>query len=278
VKPFGFCYVADCDAYIDEAMVSIASLKRHMPDVPVALVTRRDLFRPSSPVNDWVELQQTRPGPIVKTDARLAPYERVAFLDTDTLVTAELLDVFSLLDRFDLAFAPEPNGRPDYGLGSGVPAPFVEPNSGFFAFRKSAEMQKFFKLWLEGYDELNGSRGIANDQPALRIALWKSESIRHVTLGSEYNLIVHASCGVSGKVAVLHDRSPDRGRLAATINRHVEPRAIIAGFGPVFGFVTRRGWARQYARLSWNFLRVLLRPNLARQRGHPVVWWRDGVD
>jgi hypothetical protein len=277
VGRFGFCYVADSDAYIDEAMVSIASLKACMPDAAVSLVTHRKLFRPSELVSDWVELRQHRTGPIVKTDARLAPYERVVFLDTDTLVIGDLSDVFPLLDRFDLAFAVEPNGRPDYGTSAGVPVAFPEPNSGFLALRNSPEIERFFGEWLTEYDTLR-KRGVTNDQPALRNALWKSPVIRGVTLGSEYNLIVHASPGVSGAVKVIHDRSPDRARVAATANRHIEPRAVVAGFGPVFGFITRRGWVRQYLRLSWNFLRVLLRPGRIRQQGHPAVWWRDGVD
>ena len=275
---FGFCYVADCDAYIDEAMRSIASVRAHMPSVPVALVTKPDLFRAGTAVTDWVELRQTRKGPIVKTDARLAPYERVVFLDTDTLIIGDLTPLFALLDRFDFACAPEPNARPDYGFGSDVPAPFLEPNSGVFLFRRTPSVLGFFDAWQAEYDALHAEHGVTNDQPALRTALWKGDSLRHLTLGSEYNLIIHANCSVSGAVRILHDRSPDRAAMAALVNRYVEPRAIVAGFGPIVGFITRRGWIRQYLRLSWRFLRVLLRPRLVRQEGHPVIWWRDGVD
>lgn len=278
MREYGFCYVADCDPYIDEAMRSIASLRAHMPDVPVALVTHRHLFRTDAAVTDWVELQQTRKGPVVKADARLAPYQRVAFLDTDTLVTGDLIEVFALLDRFDFVCAPEPNGRPEHGIGSGVPVAFLEPNSGFFAFRKTPDVLSFFDEWLTEYDALHRSRGVSNDQPALRIALWKADFIRHLTIGSEYNLIPHTNCSVSGPVIVLHDRSRERLRLARTINRHIAPRAIVPGFGPVFGFITRRGWVRQFARLTWRFLCVLLRPDLVKQHSHPAIWWRDGID
>jgi hypothetical protein len=275
---YGFCYVADCDAYIDEAMRSIASLRTQMPDVPVALITHRHLFRNEPAVTDWVELRQGRTGPIVKADAPLAPYERVVFLDTDTLVIGDLTDVFPLLDKFDFVSAPEPNARPDRGIDSGVPASFPEQNSGFLAFRKTAAVHAFFESWVAEYDRLHETHGVTANQPALRIALWKSDSIRHLTLGSEYNLIVHASCSVSGAVKVLHDRSPDRQAMTAIVNRHVSPRAIVAGYGPVFGFFSRRGWIRQYLRLTWRFLRVLVRPSMVKQQGHPVIWWRDGVD
>jgi hypothetical protein len=278
VGEYGFCYVADCEGYIDEAMRSIASLRSHMPDVPVALVTHRHLFRDDPNVTDWVELQQTRKGPIVKTDARLAPYERVVFLDADTLIIDDLSALFGLLEKFDFACAHEPNAHPEYGIEHGIPTAFLEPNTGVFAFRKSKEGLGLFETWLAEYDALHAERGVANDQPSLRTALWKSDSIRHLTLAREYNLITHANCSVSGPVRVVHDRSPEIHRLAATVNRQLGARAIVSGYGPVFGFAGRRGWIRQHMRLSWNFLRILLRPEYLRQQGHPVVWWRDGID
>src|SRR6185437_10999738 len=99
----------------------------------------------------------------------------------------------------------------------------------FFAFRKTGDVRVLFDGWLDEYDLLRGQRGVTADQPALRIALWKNGAIRHLTLGSEYNLMPHTNPSVSGAVMLLHDRSPERPRLAAMVNRHIEPRAIIAG-------------------------------------------------
>lgn len=270
--------MADCDAYIDEAMRSIESLKKQMPDARVALVTHRELFRAGSLVTDWIELQQSREGPVVKSEAWHAPYDRVVFLDTDTLIIDDLTNVFPLLDKFDIVGTPEPNGRPERGVESGVPESLPELNNGFFAFRKTPEVRRFFDTWLAEWDAMRQQSGVVASQPAFRIALWKCDEIRYLTLGSEYNLLIHTNSGVSGPVKVIHDRSPDRLALAARVNRYTSPRAIIAGFGPVFGFITRRAWVRQYVRLTWHFLRVLLRPSLVGQKDHPVVWWRDGVD
>ena len=274
----GFCYVANSEAYLDEAMHSIASLQDRCPEFPIAVVTRRELFRQGTPVTDWIELQQMRSGPIVKVDAWLAPYDRVIFLDADTLVTGDLSDVFPLLDRFDFISVAEPNARPDRGRDDAVPEAFPEQNSGFLSFKKSDATAALFQNWLSAYDSLQERHGVTANQPSLRIALWRTPEVRQLTLGSEYNLLLHANCGVSGQVKVIHDRSPDRDRIAGLVNRDIGPRAIVAGYGPLFGFFTRRGWMRQYARMSWNFLRVLMRPHLARQQGHPSIWWRDGID
>jgi hypothetical protein len=279
MEPYGFCYVADSEGFVDEALVSIASLREHMPDARVTLITHQHLFRPDHSVTDWVELgPSTRNGPIIKAEAWRAPYQRVLFLDTDTLILDDLSDVFPLLDRFDFACTPEPNARTDLGLDRGVPLSFPELNNAFFAFRKTPAVRSFFERWLKEWDRLHEERGITTNQPAFRNALWQSEAVRPLTLGNEYNLIVHANCSVAGPVKVLHDRSPDRKALARRVNRHIGPRAIIAGFGPVFGYFTRRGWIRQYARLTWHFLRVLLRPGRVTLQGYPRIWWRDGID
>src|SRR5689334_9936976 len=107
-------------------MLAIDSLKKQMPDAAVALVTHKHLFRAGTPVTDWVELQQTRQGPVLKSEAWHAPYDRVIFLDSDMLIIGDLTDVFPLLDRFDIVSTPEPNGRPDRGVEQGVPKTFPE--------------------------------------------------------------------------------------------------------------------------------------------------------
>lgn len=274
----GICYVANTAGYIDEAMQSVASVRVHMPDVPIAMVTYRHLFRDDPRITHWVEMKQERAGPIVKTDVRFAPYDRVLFLDADTLIIDDLSELFDLLDGVDFVAASEPNAHPEYGLHAGVPEAFPEPNSGVFAFRKSPAMLELFDTWLAEYDALHEARGVAADQPSLRTALWKSDKVRQVTVGREYNLITHANCSVTGPVKVVHDRSPERDRLGRTVNQQLGARAIVSGYGPVYGFGGRRQWLRQHLHLSRSFLRILLRPSHLRQQGFPVIWWRDGID
>jgi hypothetical protein len=250
-----------------------------MPDVPVALVTHPHLFRTGTGVTDWVALQQSRKGPVLKSEAWLAPYDRVLFLDTDMLILGDVTNVFALLERFDIVSTFEPNARPDRGLEAGVPICFPELNNAFLAFRKTPEVRRFFDVWLAEFDDLRDRRGVTANQPAFRIALWKCNFIRYVTLGHEYNLLLHAACSVSDRVLILHDRSPDRVRMARTLNQRVGPRAVVSGYGPVFGYFTRRGWIRQFAWLSWRFLNVLIRPRpVKEQEPAPTIWWNDEVD
>ena len=275
---FGICYVADCDAYIDEALKSVATVRHYMPDISIAMVAPADLFRSGTQITDWVELRQSRTGPVLKSEAWLAPYERVLYIDTDTIILGDLTEVFDLLDRFDIVSTPEPNGRPDRGVESGVPTCFPEINNGFLAFRKTPDVQRFFGIWLAEFDDLRRQRGVTANQPAFRIALWKCNFINYLTLGHEYNLLIHTNCSVAGRVLVLHDRSPERVQVARVVNQRIGPRAIIPGYGPVFGYFTRRGWIRQFAWLTWRFFAVLVRPGSVKQQGHPVIWWDDNID
>jgi hypothetical protein len=141
----GCCYVANTNGYLDEAMQSLASLRAHMPNVSVSVVAPRELFRPGAPVDHWIRLPSVRNGPIVKTAARLAPYDRVLFLDTDTYVAGDFTDVFNILDAFDLAVAHEPTRGWDYETPAAKA--FCELNTGVIAFRKNEEVHAFFSLW-----------------------------------------------------------------------------------------------------------------------------------
>jgi hypothetical protein len=51
----GFVYVVNTQAYLDEARTSLASLRRHMPDAQVAIITHEHLFA-DDPSVIWVPL------------------------------------------------------------------------------------------------------------------------------------------------------------------------------------------------------------------------------
>ena len=273
----GFCYVADTAGYLDEAMHSIASLRVHMGDVPVAVVTPRTLFRSERFVTDWIELRQSRNGPIIKTNSCLAPYDRVIFLDTDTYVSGDLTDVFKVLDAFDIAVVHDVTRVRDYGR-HGIPQAFYDYNTGFIAFRNNDAMRDFFDCWEEEYDLLLDQYGVKNDQPAFRVALWRTHQVRHATLSSEHNFIGCVAGSVEGTVRLVYDRSDSLQRLASTLNHELGPRAFAPGWGTIFGFRGRRDWIHQYLRLTKNFLRVLVNPSSVKQNEGPVKWWQEDID
>src|SRR5207244_3989252 len=110
--------------------------------------------------------------PIDKTLAIEAPYERLVFLDTDTRAFGDLLPLFDLLDRFDLAALQDVNRGWNYTLPD-VPLPFTEFNTGVIAFRKGPAVEKFFSEWRANHEQLKAS-GFVNDQPAFRRTAYHS--------------------------------------------------------------------------------------------------------
>jgi len=268
------CYVASTEGYLDEVMASLASLRTHMPDISVAVVTLPELFRSNAPVSDWIELPTGLAGPIVKSAARLAPYGEVLFLDSDTTVTSDLADIFSILGAFDLAAALE-LPREDCST-PGVPDAFPEFNTGVLAFRNDEAVGRLFSRWLEQHRQL----GRLSDQPSFRAAVWSTPEIRVAALSSNYNFVPCNPAVIAGKINVLHDRSLGRPALLADLNRTSEMRAFVPGWGSLSLFRGRWHWIRQYWRLSRNFIRVLLDPGTIEPKGDtaPVHWWKPPQD
>jgi hypothetical protein len=267
----GCCYVANTSGYLEEAMRSLASLRVHMPDINVAVIAPRELFRFGAPVNHWVPLPPGRSGPIVKTAARLAPYDRVLFLDTDTYVAGDISDLFSILDAFDLALAHEPTRGWDYETVA--PKSFCELNTGVIAFKKSTRIEAFFDKWELKYDEMRSEQRLKNDQPAFRTALWMSTEIRHATLPSEYHFICGSGKGmaIAWEARLLHGRG-DLSTFASVVNSQLGPRVFVPGWGVICGYRGRRLWIRSYLHLTSNFLRGLLNPRRLKTENSPVDW------
>lgn len=165
---------------------------------------------------------------------RRSPFERTIFLDSDTYVTREIVHLFELLDRYDMAaaFAPAYRGLND----PEVPAAFCEFNTGVVAWRAGDRTAEFMECWQETYaawqdeppfDRAGESRGKA-DQPAFRRCAW-AHGLRIVVLPPEYNYRTGMPGSVIGPVRVVHGRHDDPRRVAAVLNESVGPRA----FGPI---------------------------------------------
>ena len=82
-------YAVNTPEYLKEALLSYDSLRRHMPEIPVAIVAPRELFDPSLDVT-WVPLKGTYDSPIVKVEVYNAPFDDIVFLDSDTNVRARI--------------------------------------------------------------------------------------------------------------------------------------------------------------------------------------------
>lgn len=221
----GIIYIAAGTTYVEEALFSAASAKRHMPQLPITLFADRVV---ESPYLDEVVVMDPQYNP---KQARIhylqhSPYERTLFLDTDTYICADFGELFELLDRFEIA------GTHTYGQKTypapGVPESFPEYNGGVILFRNTERVRAVFRRWLAIFNEQTWVvKGRRFDQPALREALYTSD-LHLGTFTSQYDCrFVNGSC-VAGDVKILHQRSYfEFAQVAEVLNRTANPRICI---------------------------------------------------
>lgn len=229
----GVVYAAFGEKYVREANESVASLRMHMPHLPVTLFTDEPLV--AQGFDEVVEIEQIHRNRLDKIEniCRVS-YHHVLFLDSDTYVCSDFSDVFDLLGRFDIAMAHAPRRVHHlYPSLEGVPDSFPEFNSGVIALRNTPSVQAMFALWGRLYAEALASDWFAmlqakrkrvtlQDQHFLRKAMYDTD-LHIATLPYEYNCRMVPGI-VSGEVKVLHGRHADMARTAVRINAHANKR------------------------------------------------------
>jgi hypothetical protein len=182
-KGNGVIFSATGQKYVNLARQAAYSIRETNPNIEIDLFTdsaiNMEPFSRISILKDiWVRS---------KIDAMLSSrFEKSLYLDSDTLVLADISDVFTLLDQFDIAFAHDQARnhflvRKEYKAK--LPNTFPQVNAGVVAFRRSQRVLDFLSEWRALVIE----HGIGKDQPTLRELLWSTE-LRFAILPGEYNL------------------------------------------------------------------------------------------
>ncbi|MBV7408006.1 putative nucleotide-diphospho-sugar transferase [Maritimibacter sp. DP1N21-5] len=185
IPTHGVIYVATGADYRDLAQASARSLRACEPDLAIDLFTD-DPAQIAGGLFDVVHLIET-PHDRSKLDCMaLTRFERTLFLDCDTLVVNPLGDLWTVLDRFDLALAHDvrrTSALIRQGHRHETPYAFPQLNSGVMLYRRSPAMDDFLAEWLRRYVAAGGYR----DQPILKDLLWESD-LRFYVLPPEFNL------------------------------------------------------------------------------------------
>jgi hypothetical protein len=184
----GVLYIAFGRKFVEEALFSARSVKRHSPGLRIALFTDAGIDDPAVDI-----VKKIDPGHIrAKVDyISESPFERTLYLDSDTKAVRSVDDALTVLDRFDVAMTHElarsraqyEESIPEYGE---IPYAFPELNGGLLAYRRTTAALDFLRDWR---DLFHRYREVTSgwDQPTLRIALWRS-NVRLHTLPPEYNV------------------------------------------------------------------------------------------
>jgi hypothetical protein len=250
-------YVATGERHLREAVDSIASLRRHEPNLPVTMFVdpagRRILSNwglTATSDDAPVEILHLAEPTYSWTDKPLALAgdgavdEEVLFLDSDTRICGPIGEIFDLLEAFDLAAAHAPvrlDRRQPPSLADRVPATFAELNTGVIAFRRTAAVLKLLDRWRRLHLDVLRSieRGTVGDQSTFRVALYES-GLRFAVLPPEYNCRFTFPTYVHGPVRILHGRAPDMERIERELNGVSGARVFVPGMGVLTG---RRGEA-----------------------------------
>lgn len=221
----GCVYIATGREYIDEAFRALSSLREQMPDVAVCCFTDDPEYaaqkfphveRIEQPYRNFLE----KIPPLSRT-----PYERTIFLDTDTVITGNISDLFDLLDRFDIAAAPDAFSA----KAEGCPDCFQHLNTGVIVYRRTPAVLDFFARWFSEFQAEVATRADKpHDQMSFQRLLYHSD-LRLYILPAEYHL--RLTCPqlirIWTPVRIIHSRDmyelPELGRR---LNRESDFRVV----------------------------------------------------
>lgn len=234
----GVVYVATGETCFLEASQSVASLKKHNPQLHTTLFT--DKVYTKSEFDDFVIIEDPEYS-ILDKARHLAntPYEKTLFLDADTFVTDSLQPFFDGLKYCDFSGTLECARGFWYEGELDIPKALCEINGGVLCFRKTAPVMKALKQWhpeqlktrkwLQKYGE--GKWMLTNDQPSLRKLIWSNRDIRVAILPDEFNALRLNGTRLWGKAIVAHGRG-DMQKISAEMNQFPDlNRVYIQGAG-----------------------------------------------
>lgn len=214
-------YIASDDdggRFVCEAHHSMTSVRKNLPGVP-AFLFFSGMGSPSDihgfddvrrlPLRQYWDmwyLDSTRF--FVRAVKELSDFDELLYLDTDTYVASNAMNIFDLLQQYDYAIGQSP--QRDCANSTLDPAPpesFCTLENGVNVFRNSPLVRQFLEEeWLGRYAALP-RRYDNNDNGPLRDALWLNRlGLRWCTLAPEFSLRFDFGAWVVGRVRIMHGR------------------------------------------------------------------------
>ncbi|NDJ36905.1 MAG: hypothetical protein GYB64_19820 [Chloroflexi bacterium] len=240
----GVVYIATGERHIGRAVLSVESLKRHMPGVHTTIHADR---QPPTDAFDAVEPLDPPEAFYLERIQRLAasPYARTLSLDSDTYVCAPFPALWEVLAGYDIAMVQDTFRTYVQGYDvlrsrvEAVPPAFPMLNAGVIGCRRGPGVDAFFARWEALYRAdlaaaaSAGYTGELSDQPALRQALYELPEVRLAVLPPEYNCRFVHPVALNEPVRILHGPHRDLPGVATEINRVAGNRVYLPGVGLV---------------------------------------------
>lgn len=197
----GILYFAKGEEFILEAELSAQRVKEMLDGPDITLISDISYESPyfdNIIVDDSEFKKSDKPRSLLRS-----PYEKTLYLDSDIWVEQSIMEVFDVLNQFDLGVVKDPlephihSADKEHPI-EGVPEAFPEFNSGFIIFNQTPEVVNMFRDWLSRCEPTDD-----RDQRSFRPALFHS-NINMTALSPRYNCMYRAENALNGEVKVFH--------------------------------------------------------------------------
>lgn len=241
----GVVYALSHPAWLEETLVSAATVRKHMPDLARQLFVTKDLidqvgstgadcFTELVPIDTPVFSSRPRFESLLETNL-----DQAFFLDGDTYLVDQTYELFELLNLFDIAAASAPQYLHPLALRKGlydlmppVSDAIPEWNAGVIVANVTEAFRDMVREWIRLF-AICQAENYGMDQPALRCALANSR-LRISTLPNNYNFRANLRQVVSRKVKLIHAHG-DLEKIAEYINRSETIRTYIPNNQEIHG-------------------------------------------
>ena len=182
----GVLFIATGERHILGANSAAKSVRDQLTNVQV------DLYcdKPEFVENEWFDQVHLVSDPHRRSKVDYIPltrFDRTLYLDTDIRVVADISDIFSILDRFDiaLAHAHSRNRAETQQIWRKVlPSGFPQLNGGVILYKSSEKnVINLMEAWKKAFHE----QDFKKDQTTLRELIWDSD-LKLYVLPPEYNI------------------------------------------------------------------------------------------
>lgn len=135
--------------YIDEARFAARSVKKYMPDLPIALFTDQPVKKGREFNFVFESHDYDHPQKLKMHGMLHSPFERTLYLDSDTLTQGDFTELFGFLDFYDIGITHTVKCHwPPYA--SAVFIDYIDYDcfqGGFLLFRNSVTARIFIQEW-----------------------------------------------------------------------------------------------------------------------------------
>lgn len=204
-------YVVSRDSYIAEVKISAASVKEHL-GLETILCTvvptkshpsiDRVIMLPKRKHDLWYLDRVEYMGIIAE---QLKDYDQLLCLDSDTYVCRPCIDMFRLLEYYEIALG-HAAGRDVTISALKVPPSWTTLGMGVLLFRNDDKVRAFFGDWLDIYKKYKHIYHDTDEAPLRDVMYENTRDMRLVVLPPEYHMRFGFGCWMFGWVRILHGR------------------------------------------------------------------------